>query len=52
MKTCKTCKNWIDATGECLIALNRIANDEEIPETITTAIDKNYSDKNDCDFYQ
>lgn len=48
MKTCKTCKNWIDSTADCAIQLKLIYNKMEIPESIELAIDNDSDEKNTC----
>lgn len=52
MKTCSKCENYIASTGECCVVLNAIANDAEIPQSVSDAMDKNSKDYNECCFFK
>ena len=45
MKTCETCKNWIDATAECALQLAGKLSDESVLD-----LDKN--EENKCSEYR
>ena len=51
MKTCETCKKWIDCTAECAEHLNIIANGGDVPASIENALENDSNEKNDCGFY-
>ena len=51
MKTCKTCKHWIDATAECSVELKCICSDWDVCETVTDALESDPDKKNECEYY-